>query len=212
MNLFSDNFDMWKLNSIWDYLSFFAYILIGIVLFVLAARYLNRQRNHKAALKRTVRRLKRLAGRRSKLYEEVSLKLPEGEQRFDAVLADKSGIYLIKVYGWGTKIYGSLEGENWRREDAKRKEEFPNPLLELKKGVQGIQQVLEGQGIKGVKVMPMVVFADNFQTPELYIGYGSCSTTYQEMKGWYKKQAGVKKELYDFDRVSSILDGLRVKG
>ena len=71
MNLFSDNFDMWKLNSIWDYLSFFAYLLIGIVIFVIAARYLSGQRNHEAALKRTVRRLRRLAGRRSRLYEEV---------------------------------------------------------------------------------------------------------------------------------------------
>ena len=65
--------------------------------------------------------------------------------------------------------------------------------MELKKGVAGIQAVLEAQGVKGVKIMPMIVFADNFQTPELYIGYGSCSTTFQEMKSWYKKAGGRKK-------------------
>ena len=208
MSIFGDNFEMWKLHTVWDYLSFFAYILIGIFLLTLLSRYMTRQRNQEAAVKRTMQRLKRLAGPKAKLFRDVTLKLPEGEQKLDGLLADKSGIYLIRVYGWGTKIFGSLESENWRREDNKRKEEFPNPLLELKKGVAGIQAVLEAQGVKGVKIMPMIVFADNFQTPELYIGYGSCSTTFQEMKSWYKKQAGVKKEQYDMARVSSILEGL----
>lgn len=54
----------------------------------------------------------------------------------------------------------------------------------------------------------MVVFADNYQTPELYLGYGSYSTTYQELKSWYKKQSGVKEVQYDYDKVSSIIKGL----
>ena len=32
MSIFGDNFEMWKLHTVWDYLSFFAYILIGIFL------------------------------------------------------------------------------------------------------------------------------------------------------------------------------------
>ena len=100
------------------------------------------------------------------------------------------------------------DGAMWRREDAKRKEEFENPLLELKKGAAEITKVMEENGVQNLKVMPMVVFADNFQTPELYLGYGSFSTTYQELKNWYKKQSGVKEVQYDYDKVSSIIKEL----
>ena len=78
---------------------------------------------------------------------------------------DKRGVYLVRTYGWGIKIYGTPDGAMWRREDAKRKEEFENPLLELKKGAAEITKVMEENGVQNLKVMPMVVFADNFQTP-----------------------------------------------
>ena len=69
--------------------------------------------------------------------------------------------------------------------------------------------MLEENGIRGVKVMPMVVFADNYQIPELYLGYGSFSTTYQELKKWYRKQSAVKEAQYDFDRAVSTLNGIQ---
>ena len=46
---------------------------------------------------------------------------------------------------------------------------------------------------------------------ELYLGYGSNSTTYQELKAWYLKQAGVKDAQYDFERVSSIIKNEVIK-
>lgn len=210
MNFFGGNFQAWKLHSFADYLSFFLFILAGVLFFALIIRHMNKQRNNERAVQKVVKRLKKLAGRPAKIYEKVTFRFPEGEKTFDAVLADKSGIYLIKAFGWGTKIYGTPDGANWRREDPKRKEEFPNPLIELKDGASKIQQLLESQGISRIKIMPMVVFADNYETPQLYLGYGSFSTTYQELKGWYKKQSGVKEAQYDFERVSSILSGAQV--
>lgn len=204
-----DGFQLWKLHTREDYLVFLAYLAAGIFIFVLVVKYMNRQRNHEAASVRAIRKLKRLAGRPQQLYRDVKFYFPDGEQAFDAVLADKSGIYLIKVFGWGIKIYGSPNGETWRREDARRKEEFPNPLIELKSGAERLSRMLKENGIDGVKIMPLVVFADNYQTPELYIGYGSCSTTIQELKLWYKKQA-VKAPQYPFEQTVSILNGLCV--
>lgn len=206
MGIFSGNFQAWKLHTVSDYVNALAYVAIGIFIFWLIIRYMNKQRNHEKALTRVSRRLKRLAGQPVKLYRKAVLRLPEKEQSFDAVLADKSGIYLIRVVEWGIKIYGTPDGEVWRREDQQRKEEFPNPLIELKQGADVIQAVLKERGAGQVKVMPMVIFADNYQTPELYLGYGSFSTTYQELKIWYRKQASVKTAQYDFERVSSILD------
>jgi len=203
------DFQLWKLHSLRDYLYFFLFVFAGVVVFVLVVRYMNGQRNHETAVKRVTKRLNRLAKKPSRVYSNVCLRLEDGKQEFDGMLLDRSGIYLLRTYGWGTKIYGKPDGEIWRREDPKRKEEFPNPLIELKKGAEGIKKVLEAKGVTGVKVMPLVVFADNYQVPELYIGYGSFSTTYQELKQWYKKQASVKDAQYDFARVSSIIEEIR---
>lgn len=208
MNFFGSGFESWKLHSFADYMYFFTYILVGVLIFTLIIRHMNRQRNHEKAVLKVMKRLKKLAGRPSKIYENVTLQLPEGEMTFDGIVADKSGIYLVKTYGWGTKIYGAPAGEIWRREDAKRKEEFPNPLIDLKKGAEQLQALLAEQGIARIKIMPMVVFADNYQTPELYLGYGSFSTTYQELKTWYRKQSSVKEAQYDFEKAASILDGI----
>lgn len=207
---FGGDFQLWKLHTFGDYMAFFLFILGGILVFVLIAKHMNKQRNHEKAVKKVVKRLKRLARKPAKIYSSVSFRLADGNQKFDGVLLDRSGIYLMRAYGWGTKIYGTPDGEMWRREDPKRKEEFPNPLIELKQGVEKIKKLLEENGVSGVRIMPMVVFADNYQIPELYLGYGSFSTTYQELKGWYKKQSSVKEAQYDFERVSSILEQAQV--
>ena len=208
LSFFGSDFELWKLHTVQDYLYFFAYLVVGITIFVAATHYLNHQRNHEKAVIKVNRKLKRLAKKPQLLFQNVTLRLPEGEQKFDGVLADKSGIFLIRTYGWGLKIYGTPDGETWRREDRDRKEEIPNPLIELKKGASGLQTVLAEQGVGRIRIMPMVVFADNYQTPELYLGYGSFSTTYQALKGWYRTQAGVEEVQYDFERVSSILKEL----
>lgn len=207
---FGGDFQLWKLHTFGDYLTFFLFILAGILVFVLIAKHMNKQRNHEKAVKKVVKRLKRLARKPAKIYSNVSFCLADGNQKFDGVLLDRSGIYLMRAYGWGTKIYGTPDGMTWRREDPKRKEEFPNPLIELKQGAEKIKKVLEENGVSGVRIMPMVVFADNYQIPELYLGYGSFSTTYQELKGWYRKQSSVKEAQYDFERVSSILEQVEV--
>ena len=204
-----DGFQLWKLHTFSDYMSLFLFIAVGVLVFWVAIRYMNTQRNHEAAIRKVTKRLKRLAKKPAKLYKKPCFRLGEGKREFDGVLMDRSGIYLLRTYGWGIKIYGTPDGETWRRQDQKRKEEFPNPLLELKAGAAELKAVLEEKGVTGVKIMPMVVFADNYQTPELYLGYGSFSTTYQELKGWYKKQASVKEAQYDFERVSSILNSIQ---
>lgn len=204
-----DGFQLWKLHTFSDYMSLFLFIVVGVLVFWVIIRYMNTQRNHEAAIKKVTKRLKRLAKNPSKLYKKPCFRLGEGKREFDGVLMDRSGIYLLRTYGWGIKIYGTPDGETWRRQDQKRQEEFPNPLLELKAGAAELKAVLEENGVTGVKIMPMVVFADNYQTPELYLGYGSFSTTYQELKGWYKKQASVKEAQYDFERVSSILNSIQ---
>ena len=208
---YGEEFELWKLQTKDDYLFFFGMIIVGVVALMLISHFYKSQRNQEKAKVRVWKRLGRLAKKPYNLFRDVTLKLPDGNQTFDAVLMDKSGIYLVKIFGWGLKVFGTPEGETWRLEDRVRKEEVENPLIELRKGVAGLQKVLAEKGIKRIKIQPVVIFADNYSTPELYLGYGSNSTTYQEMKTWYQKQAGVKDAQYDFERVSSIIKNEVIK-
>ncbi len=208
-NFFGGDFQAWKLHSFSDYMQFFLFTGAGILVFVLINRNMNSQRNHQKAVENVLKKLKRLAKKPQWLHENVTFSFPDGEKTFDAVLADKSGIYLVKAYGWGTRIFGAPDGKVWRREDPQRKEEFENPLIQLKDGAAKLQSLMEAQGVSRIKIMPMVVFADNYQTPELYLGYGSFSTTIQELKTWYRKQSAVKEAQYDFARAAAILDSAR---
>lgn len=138
----------------------------------------------------------------------MTLKTEDGGQSLDGIVLDRGGIRLVRAYGWGTKIYGKPDGEMWRREDPKRKEEFKNPLFELNAAAELIKNALKDQGMEKITVTPLVVFADNYQIPELYLGYGSCSTTYQELKDWYKKQGLPKEAAYDVEKASAAVEGL----
>ena len=208
---YGEEFELWKLQTKDDYLFFFGMIIVGVVALMLISHFYKSQRNQEKAKVRVWKRLGRLAKKPYNLFRDVTLKLPDGNQTFDAVLMDKSGIYLVKIFGWGLKVFGTPEGETWRLEDRVRKEEVGNPLIELRKGVAGLQKTLAEKGIKRIKIQPVVIFADNYSTPELYLGYGSNSTTYQEMKTRYQKQAGVKDAQYDFERVSSIIKNEVIK-
>ena len=126
--MFGGNFQTWKLHSAQDYFMFFAYILAGVLVFWLIAKHMNKQRNHEKAVEKVSGRLKKICGKPGEVLKNATLNLPEGKMTFDVVLMDKRGVYLVRTYGWGIKIYGTPDGAMWRREDAKRKEEFENPL------------------------------------------------------------------------------------
>lgn len=214
---YGEEFELWKLQTKDDYLFFFGMLILGTVALLLLNRHYKNQRNEQKGKERVWKRLGKLAKKPHLLLKDVTLKLPDGDQTFDAVLLDKSGIYVVKVFGWGLKVFGTPEGEVWRLEESdrvtanKERREIPNPLIDLRKGVAGIQKVLADNGIKRIKIQPLVVFADIYSTPELYLGYGSNSTTYQELKVWYQKQSFVKEAQYDFERVSSIIKNGLIK-
>ena len=203
---YGEEFELWKLHTVEDYIFCFGMLALGILVFIIIAKIMNAQRDQVRAVARTNKRLKSLGKKPFKYFENVTLHLPSGDVKLDGLMMDKSGIYLVKIYGWGLKVFGTPDGATWRREDNERKEEIPNPLLEIKRGIADIEAFLAEQGIQGVKMMPMVVFADTFKTPELYLGYGSYSTTYSEMKAWYKKQSDVTFEMYDYNKVTTLIE------
>ena len=202
---YGEEFELWKLSSTEEYLYFIGMIVFAFIAIKFVKKFFKSRRTQEHGVRRVWKRLEKLAKKPYQLFKSVTLKLPSGEHTFDAMLMDNSGIYLVKVFGWGIKVFGTPDGETWRLEDKVRKETVENPLREMKQAAAEMQTVLEQHGVKRIKIQPLVVFADIFDTPELFLGYGSNSTTYQELKVWYQKQAGVKTAQYDFERVSSIL-------
>lgn len=203
---YGEEFELWKLHTWQDYLNFFSFIFFGMIALFILYKLLKAQRTQEKAVLKVNRRLNRLARKPCKLFKKVTLSLPSGSQTFDAILMDPSGIYLVKTFGWGLKVFGTPTGEKWRLEDNTRKEEIPNPLFDLKKAIADLQTCLEEQELRGIKIQPLVVFADSYSTPELFLGSGSNSTPYQYLKSWYKKQASVKKAQYDLQRATAVIE------
>lgn len=203
---YGEEFELWKLHTLRDYLNFFSFIVVGIAALFLLYKFLKAQRTQEKAVIRVNRRLNRLAKKPYRLYKNAALTLSSGNLALDAVLMDPSGIYLVKTFGWGLKVFGTPTSEKWRLEDNSRKEEIPNPLFDLKKAAAEIQERFGEQNLHGVKVLPLIVFADSYSTPELFLGYGSCSTPYQYLKSWYKKQSSVKEAQYDLPNAASIME------
>ena len=117
---FGGNFQLWKLPTAADYLSFFLFLLAGIAVFVVAAKCMNRRRNHETAVNKVMKRLGKLGKKPSRVYKNVTLKTEDGGQSLDGIVLDRGGIRLVRAYGWGTKIYGQPDGEMWRRVAPKR--------------------------------------------------------------------------------------------
>lgn len=79
MNFFGNDFQAWKLHSLADYVNILVFILAGLLVLKFAIRHMNKQRNHEAAVKKVVKKLKRLAKRPSKLYENAEFHFPDGK-------------------------------------------------------------------------------------------------------------------------------------
>ena len=68
---FGGNFQLWKLHTAADYLSFFLFLLAGIAVFVVAAKCMNRRRNHETAVNKVMKRLGKLGKKPSRVYKNA---------------------------------------------------------------------------------------------------------------------------------------------
>lgn len=204
-----DNIAVWKLHSAQDYLSFFAVILGGAAVFWLVVRRLKRNRTDESARRRVAKRLRSLAGKNGRVYEEFSLALPQGTARFDGLLVDRRGVVLLRVYGWGTAVYGQLQDPTWKLMDSSDSKTIDNPLLAVERVVEPLQRRLAAAGIHGVPIRPLAVFADTYQKPRLYLGRTGEALPLAELKGWYKRRLLVKPMAPDPARVCEALTASR---
>ncbi len=201
-NFFGGNFHLWKLHTLSDYLWFGFVIAAGFLFFANWNRRIQKSRNDAAAKRRVTKKLSRLGGRKCRILDIANLNLPAG----DAVFITSSCVFVLRCVGWGTRIYGSLKSDPWRAKDNNEERTIPNPLRELKASVEIVSRRLSVAGLSEIEVQPLVVFADPFQNPTLYLEYGACSVTFGDLKKWYKSLPAVP---FSAEKLKGIVDAVQ---
>lgn len=184
--LFGGNFQLWKLHTLSDYLWFASFLAAGFLFFWNWNRRIKNGRNDAAAKKRVMKKLARLGGRRCRVLDAAGLGLPAGA---DALFFTRSGVFVVRCVGWGTRVYGSVKGDSWRVRDNNEERFIPNPLRELKAPTDAAARRLAAAGLAEIPVLPLTVFADPFQNPALYLEYGACSVSFGDLKSWFRSLA-----------------------
>lgn len=75
----------------------------GIAVFVVAAKCMNRRRNHETAVNKVMKRLGKLGKKPSRVYKNVTLKTEDGGQSLDGIVLDRGGIRLVQSLRVGDK-------------------------------------------------------------------------------------------------------------
>ncbi|MGI6074936.1 MAG: nuclease-related domain-containing protein [Pyramidobacter sp.] len=176
------NFKLWKLNTAGDYAYFFAVLLAGFLFFWHWSRRIARGRCDESATKRVERKLSRLA-RKGRVLSAAQC----GLSGADLLLLCPGGAYAIRCIGWGMKIYGSLSSPAWRLESSGESRSIPNPLDQLAPAVKELRRWLNAAGMNSVPVEPLVVFADPFDEPRLFLEKGARAVTWSGLKKWYRQ-------------------------
>ena len=207
--MFMQNMEVWKLHSVTDYLFFIAYVAFFALVVYLAIKKINNGRNDASAIKRVAKRLKALNGV-SKVYNDVTLDFGSGSQHYDHLIVDAAGIVAVKSIGRGLKIYGTADDAEWKVTDNKESNmRIPNPIKELEDAAAPLKKYLSKSGMYNVEVTPLAVFADTFDTPQLYLGRDSHCIVYDGLKDWtsnHKMRAKGKTTKMDKDAVTALID------
>lgn len=205
------DFQAWKLHTWQDYTYFFLMILSGIVLFYFVIKSITKRRNDASALKRVKKKLK-VKG--SKVYHDVTFDFGDRKIHFDHLLVDAVGIVAVRSIGWGIRVYGSAEDETWKVEDNKTKDvRIENPIRALQKSFELMRKGLAQDGIYGVVIESLAIFADPFAPPELYLGRDSDCIGYQQLAAWLKHRkmrAAGKADKLDVVAVTAYFDKVLV--
>lgn len=173
---------MLRFYAVGDYMWFFTLLAMAIIFVCVWTYRLKTGRNDAAAARRVRRKLRWLAGRKSRVLPAAELKLPGA----DLVFLTSSGAVAVRTIGWGIRIYGSVNSPEWQAKDTLDERRIPNPLNQLQPAIDEIKSRLTAAGLTGATVRPLTVFADPFEQPTLYLEYGACSITCDGLKEWFR--------------------------
>lgn len=184
--MFFGDFEVWKLHSFSQYLFFIIYVAIvaGVIYYALIK--INRGRNDASALKKVAKKLKLKEG---KVFNDITLDIGGEQLHYDHLIVDAAGLVAVRTIGRGLKIYGEAESDTWKVTDNKEPDtRIPNPVKELQGSFEKLRKYLVSNGAYRVNIDPLVIFADPFAPPELYLGRDSHCIIFDGVKIWLKNR------------------------
>ena len=185
--MFFGDFEVWKLHSFSQYAFFIIYVAIVAAVIFYAIKKINSGRNDESAVKRVAKRFKKY--KNGKVYNDITLDIGGEQLHYDHLIVDAAGLVAIRTIGRGLKIYGEPDSDTWKVTDNKEPDKrIPNPIKELEGSFEKLRKYLTSNGAYRVNIDPLVIFADPFAPPELYLGRDSHCIIFDGVKIWAKNR------------------------
>ena len=186
-----DGFNIWKLNTPMDYVYFALILGGGFFLIWLSIRFLASRRTPEGTAARMARKLCRLGGMGAQVWQNVVVVSQRGRCVCPMLYAAREGVYVVQLYHFGLEVSGSASSKYWTLAFNKDVRQEPNPLDGMDEQVVVINRVLGRAGLGHVPVEKLVLFADVYGRPRLYLRGVDCAVVRQDLKKWRKKKKGM---------------------
>jgi len=197
-----NSFRWWKFNTLSQNIVFFMVILTAIFIFVKIVKKVNKDRNDENAFEKVSKNFKKLSGKSSYIIENFTM----GGMGVQGLLIDDYGVVLLRAIGFGIEIKGSNTSQKWEVSDFKTTKEIENPLPMMKDFNEKIKKFLRKEKIENVPIENLVVFTDNYRTPEIKLESEEETIILANLKNWYQSRKSNKKMDISLDKIYEILN------
>lgn len=182
---------LWKLYTPQDYLTVGALIVLGVAALWIATRTLAKKRNPEGTAARMAKKLRRLGGRGAQVWQDVTVVSQRGRCVCPMLFAAREGVYVVQVYHFGLEVSGSASSKYWTLSFNKDVRQVDNPLDDMDEQVVVVNRVLGKAGLGHVPVEKLVLFADVYGRPRIYLRGVDCAVVRQDLKKWRKQKKGL---------------------
>ena len=205
-NIFENMFN-WKLNTWEDWLYFLVVGATFTAVLLVIFKVLENGRTKKAATRRVSKKLKKSCPKGTKLYDHVILSYDGQSFALDHLAVGAFGIIICRTFNWGTSVYGEPRSETWKIVDMKKTEVIPNPVMEIEDNAAALtKKILTKSNIYNVPVEPLVVFADTYDTPRLFLGKVQNAVVYRDIKPYILSKRAQKNSVENIDKLIALID------
>lgn len=182
---------LWKLYTPQDYLTVGGLIVLGVAALWIAIRVLAKQRTPEGTALRMAKKLRSLGGAGARVWQDVVVVSQRGRCVCPMLYAAREGVYVVQLYHFGLEVTGSASSKYWTLSFNKDVRQAENPLDNMDEQIVVINRVLGRAGLGHVPVEKLVLFADVYGRPRLYLRGVDCAVVRQDLKKWRKKKKGM---------------------
>lgn len=176
----------WNLKTAYDYLIIVVILGFSVLLLGTYIVILNHHRNDKCARQRVIRKFGRILGDEIKIERDREFMTEEGKRiEVSCMITAAWGILLLRVYGWGLHVSGSVDRQTWVVRDRVNVKCIENPIPEMERAVSSLKTIL-GSENKHIPIEYLIVFADNYDHTEINIEGADYLISYEQLNRWIK--------------------------